>query len=806
MVIASPPQTKPLSDEELRKIDAYWRACHYLAVGMIYLRDNPLLKEPLKPEHVKHRLLGHWGASPALSFTYLHCNRLIKKYDLDMIFMAGPGHGAPGVLAPVYLEGSYSEVYPDKSLDEAGMQKFFKQFSFPGHIGSHVTPETPGSIHEGGELGYSVAHAYGAILDNPDLIVTCVVGDGESETGPLATAWHSNKFINPIRDGAVLPVLNLNGYKIANPTILARISHEELEALFRGYGYTPYFVEGSDPAEMHQVMAATMELCINDIRAIQQECRNSGRPERPRWPMIVLRTPKGWTGPKDVDGHKVEGFWRAHQVPMGGMHSNPEHLRYLEAWMKSYRPDELFDENGTLIPELQELSPVGPRRMGANPHANGGLLRRELKLPDFRQYAIDIPEHGTVEFENTKVLGYFMRDIMRDNLHNFRLMGPDETASNRLQAVYEVTKKAWMADFYPEDLDGSELSPDGRVMEMLSEHTLQGWLEGYLLTGRHGLFHTYEAFAHVVDSMFNQHAKWLDICKNHVPWRRSVSSLNILLSSLVWRQDHNGFSHQDPGYVDLVTNKSPDVVRVYFPPDANCLLSVADHCFRSVDYINVIVSDKQKHLQYLTMDEAIRHCTKGIGIWDWASNDDCGTEPDIPDVVMACCGDIPTMESLAATAILREEFPYLKVRFINVVDLFTLVPESEHPHGLSDRDFNSLFTTDKPVMFNFHGYPWLIHKLTYRRQGQERIHVRGYKEEGNINTPLELAIRNQIDRFNLVIDVIDRVPKLGSAAAHVKERMKNQIIECLTYAFEQGHDIEEITKWKWPYKGNDFCQ
>ena len=805
MVTASFPQTKPLSDEELRKIDAYWRACHYLAVGMIYLRDNPLLKEPLKPEHVKHRLLGHWGASPALSFTYLHCNRLIKKYDLDMIFMAGPGHGAPGVLGPVYLEGTYSEFYPDKTFDEQGMQKFFKQFSFPGHIGSHVTPETPGSIHEGGELGYSVSHAYGAVLDNPDLIVTCVVGDGESETGPLATAWHSNKFINPIRDGAVLPVLNLNGYKIANPTILARISHEELEFLFRGYGYTPYFVEGHDPAEMHQKMAATMELCVNDIRAIQQECRNSGNAERPRWPLIILRTPKGWTGPQEVDGHKVEGFWRSHQVPMGGMHSNPEHLRLLEEWMKSYRPEEFFDENGKLLPELQELSPVGNRRMSANPNANGGLLRRELRLPDFRDYAIEIPQHGTVEFENTKVLGYLMRDIMRDNLDNFRLMGPDETASNRLSAVYEVTKKVWMADMYPEDLDGSELSRDGRVMEMLSEHTLQGWLEGYLLTGRHGLFHTYEAFVHVVDSMFNQHAKWLDICKNHVPWRRSVSSLNILLSSLVWRQDHNGFSHQDPGYVDLVTNKSPDVVRVYFPPDANCLLSVADHCFRSVDYINVIVSDKQKHLQYLSMDEAVKHCTKGIGIWDWASNDDCGTEPDIPDVVMACCGDIPTAESLAATAILREEFPYLKVRFVNVVDLFTLVSETEHPHGLSDRDFNSLFTTDKPIMFNFHGYPWLIHKLVYRRKNQERIHVRGYKEQGNINTPLELAIRNQVDRFNLVIDVIDRVPKLGSAAAHVKERMKNRIIECLAYAFEEGTDLEEITNWKWPYSGSDSC-
>jgi xylulose-5-phosphate/fructose-6-phosphate phosphoketolase len=795
----STPTTHPLGDDDLRKIDAYWRACNYLAIGMIYLRDNPLLKEPLKPEHVKHRLLGHWGASPALSFTYIHCNRLIKKYDLDMVFMAGPGHGAPGVLGPVYLEGTYSEIYPDKCEDETGMQRFFKQFSFPGHIGSHVTPETPGSIHEGGELGYSLSHAFGSILDNPELITCCVVGDGEAETGPLATAWHSNKYINPARDGAVLPVLNLNGYKIANPTILARISREELEALFTGYGYTPHIVEGSDPAEMHQKMATVMEDCVLKIKEIQRDARVHGNVYRPRWPMIILRTPKGWTGPQEVDGHKVEGFWRAHQVPMGGMHSNPEHLQRLEAWMRSYRPEEFFDENGTLMPELQALNPVGPRRMGSNPQANGGLLRRALNMPDFESYALEIPKPGTVEYENTKILGIFMRDIMAKNPTNFRLMGPDETASNRLQAVYEVTKKAWMADFYPEDLDGSELSPDGRVMEMLSEHTLQGWLEGYLLTGRHGLFHTYEAFAHVVDSMFNQHAKWLDICKNHVPWRRSVSSLNILLSSLVWRQDHNGFSHQDPGYVDLVTNKSPDVVRVYFPPDANCMLSVADHCFRSVDYINVIIADKQKHLQYLPMDKAIEHCTKGIGIWDWASNDDCGTEPDIPDVVMACCGDIPTMESLAATAILREEFPFLKVRFVNVVDLFKLVSEGEHPHGLNDWDFNSLFTTDKPIIFNFHGYPWLIHKLVYRRANQERIHVRGYKEEGNINTPLELAINNQIDRFNLVIDVIDRVPKLGSAAAHVKERMKNQIIKYLTYAHTHGTDPDEITHWHWPY-------
>ncbi|MEO0520355.1 MAG: phosphoketolase family protein [Cyanobacteria bacterium P01_A01_bin.116] len=792
-------EVTPISEQVLKTLDAYWRACHYLAVGMIYLRDNPLLKEPLRKEHVKHRLLGHWGASPALSFTYIHCNRLIKKYDLDMIFMAGPGHGAPGVLGPVYLEGTYTECYPDKSEDAEGMKRFFKQFSFPGDIGSHVTPETPGSIHEGGELGYSVSHAYGSVLDNPDLITCVVVGDGESETGPLATAWHSNKFINPARDGAVLPVLNLNGYKIANPTILARISHQELEYLFKGYGYTPYFVEGKDPAAMHKKMAETIEACVLKIKEIQRDARVNGKIERPMWPMIVLRTPKGWTGPAEVDGKKVEDFWRSHQVPMGGMHSNDDHLRKLEEWMRSYKPEELFDKNGTLMAELKELAPVGDRRMSANPHANGGLLRRALTMPKFQDYAIEMEKHGVEEYENTKVLGLLMRDIFRDNADNFRLMGPDETASNRLQDVYETTKKVWMADLYPEDEDGGQLSRDGRVMEMLSEHTLQGWLEGYLLTGRHGLFHTYEAFAHVVDSMFNQHAKWLDICKNHVPWRRPVSSLNILLSSLVWRQDHNGFSHQDPGYVDLVTNKNPEVVRLYFPPDANCLLSVADHCFRSVNYINVIVSDKQKHLQYLPMDEAIAHCTKGLGIWDWASNDDCGTEPDIPDVVMACCGDIPTMESLAATAILREEFPYLKVRFVNVVDLFKLVSESEHPHGISDRDFDSLFTPDKPVIFNFHGYPWLIHKLVYRRSNQERIHVRGYKEKGNINTPLELAINNQIDRFNLVIDVIDRVPRLGSAAAHVKERMKNKLIACVSYAHEHGMDPEEIVNWKWPY-------
>ncbi|MFM6191992.1 phosphoketolase [Planktothrix sp.] len=789
----------PLSQEELRQIDAYWRACNYLAVGMIYLRENPLLKEPLKPSDVKHRLLGHWGSSPGLSFIYIHLNRLIKKYDLDMIYLAGPGHGAPGVLAPVYLEGTYSEIYPNISEDAEGMQKFFKQFSFPGGIGSHCTPETPGSIHEGGELGYSLSHAYGSVFDNPDLISVCVVGDGEAETGALATAWHSNKFINPIRDGAVLPVLHLNGYKIANPTILSRISHEELEALFKGYGYKPYFVEGSDPTLMHQKMAATLEEAVTEIKAIQAEARSTGTAKRPMWPMIVLRSPKGWTGPADVDGHKVEGLWRAHQVPMADVTTNPAHLRLLEDWMQSYKPQELFDENGRLIPELKALAPQGTKRMSASPHANGGTLRKDLKLPDFRQYGVSVEHPGKSEVENTKLLGNFLRDVMRNNLHNFRVFGPDETASNRLNPVYEVSKKTWLAEFYPEDLDGSELATDGRVMEMLSEHTLEGWLEGYLLTGRHGFFHTYEAFAHVIDSMFNQHAKWLDICKNEVSWRAPISSLNILLSSTVWRQDHNGFSHQDPGFLDVVTNKSASVTRIYLPPDANCLLSVADHCLKSTDYINVIVADKQKHLQFLSMDDAIKHCTKGIGIWEWASSDDCGKDPDIPDVIMASCGDVATMESLAATAILREEIPDLKVRFVNVVDLFKLQPDTEHPHGLSDRDFDSLFTTDKPIIFNFHGYPWLIHKLAYRRKNHPNLHVRGYKEKGNINTPLELAINNQVDRFNLVMDVIDRVPKLGSAAAYVRERMRNAIIENVNYAYEHGIDKDEIVNWKWPF-------
>ena len=781
--------------EELRLIDAWWRACNYLSVGMIYLRDNPLLEETLATEHIKHRLLGHWGASPALSFVWAHLNRVIRRDDLDIIFMAGPGHGAPGVLRPTWLEGTYSEIYPDKSQDREGLRKFFKQFSFPGHIGSHVTPETPGSIHEGGELGYSLAHAYGAALDNPDLIVACVVGDGEAETGPLATAWHSNKFINPLRDGAVLPILNLNGYKIANPTILARISHEELEALFTGYGYTPYFVEGSEPAAMHRAMAATLDAAIGEIRAAQQRARASGVAERPRWPMIVLRTPKGWTGPAEIDGHKVEGSWRSHQVPFGDVRGNPEGLKRLEQWMRSYRPEELFDADGAPRPELRALAPRGTRRMSANPHANGGLLRKELKLPDFRAYAVAVPAAGRALSENTRALGEYLRDVMRLNMTSFRVFGPDETASNRLQAVFEASGKTWMADLLPEDADGGELARDGRVMEMLSEHTLLGWYEGYLLSGRHGFFHTYEAFAHVVDSMFNQHAKWLDIAKNHVSWRAPVASQNILLSSTVWRQDHNGFSHQDPGFIDLVTNKSPSVTRVYLPPDANTLLVVADQCLRSTDCINVIVADKQKHLQFMNMDEAIVHCAKGIDIWARASTDQ-GTEPD---VVLATCGDVATQEALAAAAILREHLPELKLRFVNVVDLFRLQPASEHPHGSTEREFDSLFTRDKPIIFNFHGYPWLIHKLAYRFTNHANLHVRGYKEKGNINTPLELAILNQVDRFDLVIDVIDRVPGLQGRAAHLKEQMKNEIILNLSYAHEHGTDRPEITEWTWPY-------
>jgi len=781
--------------EELALVDAYWRACNYLSVGMIYLQDNPLLREPLRPAHVKPRLLGHWGTSPALSFVWVHLNRMIVRHDLDVIFVAGPGHGAPGVLGPAYLEGTYSEIYPDKSEDVEGLKKFFKQFSFPGHIGSHVTPETPGSIHEGGELGYSLSHAYGMAFDNPDLIVACVIGDGEAETGPLATAWHSNKFLNPVRDGAVLPILNLNGYKIANPSLLSRISRDELEALFVGYGYTPRFVEGSDPEAMHEEMAETLEQAIREIRAYQEEARDSNRPFRPRWPMIVLRSPKGWTGPSEIKGHKIEGSWRSHQVPFSDVSENPANLALLEQWLRSYHPERLFDATGRLAPELKALAPKGTRRMSANPHANGGLLRKDLDLPDFRNYAVDVRARGVVQVENTRPLGQFLRDVMRRNMTSFRVFGPDETASNRLQALYEATKKAWMADMLPEDADGGELSPDGRVMEMLSEHTLLGWLEGYLLTGRHGVFHTYEAFAHVIDSMFNQHAKWLDISKNHVPWRAPVASENILLSSTVWRQDHNGFSHQDPGFIDLVTNKGPSVVRIYLPPDANTLLSVADHCLRSKDYVNVIVADKQKHLQFTTIDEAVLHCSKGMGLWPRASTD-AGTEPD---VVLACCGDVATMEALAAAAILRERQPDLKLRFVNVVDLFKLQPRSEHPHGSTDADFDSLFTTNTPIIFNFHGYPWLIHRLAYRFKGHDNMHVRGYKEKGNINTPLELAMLNDTSRFHLVIDVIDRVPRLRRTAAHLKDEMQNAIVENMAYAHEHGIDRREITDWVWPF-------
>ena len=784
---------QPLSSDELRKINDYWRACNYLAAGMIYLRDNPLLREPLKQEHIKARLLGHWGASPGLSFIYIHLNHLIKKYDLDAIFLAGPGHGAPGVLAPTYLEGTYSEIYPNKSEDEAGMREFFKEFSFPGGIGSHCTPETPGSIHEGGELGYSVSHAFGAAFDNPDLVVAVVVGDGESETGALATSWHSNKFLNPIRDGAVLPILHLNGYKINNPTLLARISHKELENLFTGYGWTPHFVEGDDPEVMHQNMAATMEKCVLEIRRIQEEARSSGKATRALWPMIILRSPKGWTGPKEVDGHKVEGFWRAHQVPLAGVRENPAHLQLLEAWLRSYRPEELFDENGRLIPELKALPPAGTRRMSANPHANGGLLRKPLRMPDFRSYGIAVEKPGQTAAENTRPLGRFLRDIMRDNSKNFRVFGPDENTSNKLDAIYEVSKKLWLADYLPEDADGGELSPDGRVLEMLSEHTLEGWHEGYLLTGRHGFFSSYEAFVHVIDSMFNMHAKWL-ASSEELRWRAPISSLNLLITSTVWRQDHNGFTHQDPGFLDLVVNKSPNVCRIYLPPDVNTLLSVADHCLKSTGYINVIVSDKQKHLQYMTMDEAIEHCTKGISIWRKASND----ENSEPDVVMACAGDIPTKEALAAVMLLREHFPNLKIRFVNVVDLYRLVPATEHPHGLSDSDFDSLFTKDKPIIFNFHGYPWLIHRLTYRRTNHKNLHVRGYKEKGNINTPLDLAIQNQIDRFSLAIDVINRVPSLQVAGAHAKEIFRNMQISCLNYAYENGIDKPEINQWTWP--------
>jgi len=782
----------PLSPAELRAIDAYWRAANYLSVGQIYLLDNPLLRQALTLEHIKPRLLGHWGTTPGLNFIYAHLNRVIKRHDLDMIFVAGPGHGGPGVVANTYLEGTYSELYPEVSRDAEGLGKLFKQFSFPGGIPSHAAPETPGSIHEGGELGYSLAHAFGAAFDDPDLIVACVVGDGEAETGPLATAWHSNKFLNPVTDGAVLPILHLNGYKIANPTVLARISREELESLFLGYGYQPRVVEGSDPGTMHQSMAATLEAVIAEIRAIQAQARAKGRPTRPRWPMIILRTLKGWTGPKEVDGKKTEGSWRSHQVPLADMATKPEHVRLLEQWMKSYRPEELFDEAGRLIPELAGLAPAGSRRMGANPHANGGVLLHELKMPDFRGYAVAVPGPGTVVAEATRVLGAFLRDVMRRNLdmRNFRVFGPDETASNRLGALFEVTDRTWMADGAPDD---EHLGADGRVMEILSEHTCQGWLEGYLLTGRHGFFSCYEAFIHIVDSMFNQHAKWLQVTRQ-IPWRRPIASLNYLLTSHVWRQDHNGFSHQDPGFIDHVVNKKADVIRVYLPPDANTLLSVADHCLRSRHYVNVIVAGKQPALQYLDMDAAVKHCTAGIGIWEWASNDR-GVEPD---VVMACAGDVPTLETLAAVSLLRQHVPELRVRVINVVDLMRLQPAEEHPHGLSHRDFDALFTTDTPIIFAYHGYPWLIHRLTYRRTNHKNLHVRGYKEEGTTTTPFDMAVRNDIDRFHLVADVIDRVPKLSTVAAYAKQAIRDKLIEHAQYIGAHGDDLPEVRDWKWP--------
>ena len=798
----STSREEPLLPEELRKIDAYWRACNYLCAGMIYLRDNPLLKKPLRPEHFKNRLLGHWGSDPGQTFTWVHLNRVIRKYDLNMIYISGPGHGAPAVISNCYLEGTYSEIYPEKSQDEAGMLKLFRAFSFPGQLGSHCTPEVPGSIHEGGELGYSVSHAFGAAFDNPNLIVSVVVGDGEAETGPLATSWHSNKFLNPIRDGAVLPILHLNGYKIANPTLLARISPEELDQLFKGYGWKPHVVEGEDPKQMHQKMAATVEDCARAILAIQEQARSTGKPDRPRWPMIILRSPKGWTGPREVDGHKVENFWRAHQVPVLDVQSNPEHLRIVERWMRSYKPQELFDEHGSLTQELRDLPPAGEHRMSANLHANGGKLRKPLNLPNFRDYAVPVDNPGTKEVSPTETLGKFLRDVMRRNMGSFRLFSPDENASNRLQDVYKVSVKTWLAAIKPEDADGTDIAPDGRVMEMLSEHTLEGWLEGYLLTGRHGLFNTYEAFAHIIDSMYNQHAKWLDKSKLEIDWRAPISSLNILITSLVWRQDHNGFTHEDPGFLDLVSNKSAEITRIYLPPDANCLLSVADHCLRSEDYVNVIVSDKQPHLTYLDMDAAIIHCTKGIGIWEWASNDSGGE----PDVVVASAGDVLTQEALAAVAILREHVPDLKIRFVNVVDLYRLQPDTEHPHGLCDRDFDSLFTKDRPVIFNFHGYPWLVHKFTYRRTNHVNIHVRGYKEKGNINTPLELAIRNQVDRFNLAIDVIDRVPKLQDSGGHLKEWLKGQIVESINHAYAEGLDKPEIRNWRWPSVNKDVAR
>jgi len=782
--------TTPSSDT-LARMDAWWRAANYLSVGQIYLTANPLLREPLTIEHVKRRLIGHFGTTPGLNFVYVHLNRAIVERDLDVLYVTGPGHGAPGLVANTWLEGTYSELYPEVSRDEQGMRRLFRQFSFPGGIPSHCAPETPGSIHEGGELGYSLAHAFGAAFDNPDLLVACVVGDGEAETGPLAASWHSNKFLNPARDGAVLPILQLNGWKIANPTLLARLDTEELTQLFRGYGYEPRFVEGDDPRVLHPIMAETLDSALDEIREIQHAARSRGTSARPAWPVIVLRTPKGWTGPKEVDGLPVEGTWRAHQVPLAGLREKPEHLQMLESWMRSYRPEELFDAHGSPVAEIVGLAPRAERRMGANPHANGGLLLRALHVPQIRAYAVQVDEPGGVEAEATRVLGRFLRDVMERNLdaRNFRVFGPDETASNRLTALFEVTDKAFTGPFL--DVD-EHLSPDGRVLEVLSEHLCQGWLEGYLLTGRHGFFSCYEAFIHIVDSMFNQHAKWLKVSRE-IPWRRPIASLNYLLTSHVWRQDHNGFSHQDPGFIDHVVNKKADVIRVYLPPDANTLLVVADHCLRSRDFINVIVAGKQPQVQFLDLEAAIRHCAAGIGIWEWASNDrDCE-----PDVVMACAGDVPTLETLAAVSMLRRQFPELRVRVVNVVDLMTLQPTSEHPHGLPDRDFDTIFTRDKPIIFAYHGYPWLIHRLTYRRTNHDNLHVRGYKEEGTTTTPFDMAVRNDLDRFHLVADVIDRVPKLVRVAAYAKQAIRDKLIEHAEYIRENGEDLPEIRNWRW---------
>jgi xylulose-5-phosphate/fructose-6-phosphate phosphoketolase len=769
-------------------MNAYWHAANYLSVGQIYLYDNPLLKRPLKREHIKPRLLGHWGTTPGLNLIYVHLNRIIKEHDLNAIYVIGPGHGGPGLVANAYLEGTYSELYPDISQDEPGLKRLFTQFSFPGGIPSHVAPETPGSIHEGGELGYALSHAFGAAFDNPDLLVACVVGDGEAETGPLATSWHSNKFLNPVRDGAVLPILHLNGYKIAGPTVLARLPHDELDSLFRGYGYRPYFVEGDDPAQVHQLLATALDRIIGEIKVIQHNARTKGFRERSQWPMIILRTPKGWTGPKTVDGKQVEGTFRAHQVPMGDM-DKPGHIKILERWMKSYRPEKLFDQTGRLRPELAELAPSGARRMSANPHANGGILLRDLKMPDFRDYAVKVPNPGTVVAEATRVQGQFIRDVMKLNPGNFRVFSPDETASNRWTALFDLTDRCSTAEILPTD---EHVAPTGRVMEMLSEHQCEGWLEGYLLTGRHGFFSCYEAFIHIVDSMFNQHAKWLKVTK-HIPWRRPIASLNYLLSSLVWRQDHNGFSHQDPGFIDHVVNKKAEVIRVYLPPDANTLLSVTDHCLRSRHYVNVSGSGKQPELQWLDMDAAVKHCTAGLGIWEWASNDRGGE----PDVVMACAGDVPTLETLAAVQMLWKHFPELKVRVVNVVDLMTLQPQSEHPHGLSDKSFDALFTKDKPIIFAFHGYPWLIHRLTYRRTNHRNLHVRGYKEEGTTTTPFDMVVLNDLDRFHLVGDVIDRVPGLDASAAYTKQFIRDRLIDHKNYIHKYGQDMPEIRNWKW---------